>query len=493
MELGVISFKQKFGLRRHQVQNILTDILDVRKVEAMKQLLKSTIFFLLAFMLFQCAHTRTNVDFFKPLRADLLKEDYSSAIKKIEKAKVEEEYAYKDRVLYFLDKGVVLYYSGNYEKSIQALEKADKAMEELFTKSISGAAASFLLNDNANDYFGEIYENLYVNVFKALSFIHLNKFDAAYVEIKRLNDKLRELEDKFGKYSESMNKSEKSNNQIKYEAAQFYNDALAGYLSYLIFRADNEYDNSRISFEKVKEAWETQPSIYDYGFPSNLTLKKQASGPYLNILAFTGSAPEKYAVGGKITTYDDYIGISNVDEPLTLPKIHFPGLESGYHFKFSFPEIATPKSKISEIEVYVNGAKKTNLQVLEKMGNIAAYTFEANRNMIIAKTLIRTVVKGIATAEAKKELRKGTNANFFVGALMDAAIDAGVDATENADLRCWRTLPNKCYIGEIQLDKGTYDIEIRFLDMTGNIVSRKIVPAYEVGNGLNLIDATSLK
>ncbi|HGY56513.1 MAG TPA: hypothetical protein ENK44_12460 [Caldithrix abyssi] len=452
---------------------------------------------LIPVLVIRCASTRTSVDFYVPVQKNLLTENYAKAVEAIDAARKQGEYAEKDRVLYYLDKGITLYYMGKSAESITYLEKAEKAMEELFTKSISKAAVSFVLNDNALDYFGEIYENLYVNIFKALNFIKLNKFDGAYVEVKRVNDKLRELDVKYGEMARKMNESEEAKGKMEYKSINFYNDALADYLSYLIFRADGEEDNSRISFDKMQKAFEMQPHIYDYPFPKQIKLRKPVKrndpNTYLNLIAFVGRAPFKYEVGGKITTYDDYISITDLEMPLNIPNIYWPGIGSGYHFKFSFPALTTPPSRVDRVLVFINGKKAGRMHLLEDMGKVAAVTFESNRDMIILKTILRTVAKGIVAAEAKKKLRKETKADGLAGFLMDMAVDIAVDATENADLRCWRTMPQFCYVAEYDMPKGEdYRVEVHFVDRNGQLISRKVEENYSLSGKLNLIDAVSL-
>ena len=467
----------------------------------MKRLMKlQTVFLFIVFSVLivnRCASTRTAVDFYVPVNSNLHKENFSLALKAIEEAKQEGNYAEKDRVLYYLDKGITLYYMGKAQESIATLEKAEQSMEELFTKSISKAAASFVLNDNALDYFGEIYENLYVNIFKSINYIKLNKFDDAYVEVKRVNDKLRELDLKYGEMAQKMNESEEAKGKMKYESSKFYNDALADYLSYLIFRADGEEDDSRISFEKMKKAFEMQPQIYDYPFPEKIKYKKPLRRDdmrsFLNIVAFAGQAPYKYEVGGKITTYDDFIAVTDLGMPLNIPNIYWPGIESGYHFKFSFPALKIPPSRVDRILVFINGKKAGKMMLLENMGKIAEVTFKANQNMIILKTILRAVSKGLLAKEAKKQLRKGTKADGFAGFLMDMAVDLAVDATENADLRCWRTMPQFCYAAEYELPKGeSYRVEVHFVDRNNQLISRKVMDNLKVGTKLNLVDAVSL-
>ncbi|MBN2423634.1 MAG: hypothetical protein JXR46_07060 [Calditrichaceae bacterium] len=465
-----------------------------------QKLIYSVLFtFFILYLFNGCAATRTAVKFYDPITTDLSFGRYEDASKKIDLAKTQNQYVEKDRVLYYLDKGIVLYYAGQHQQSNEYFDKAELAMEELFTKSISKAAASFILNDNVMDYFGEIYENIYINVFKALNYINMDQFNEAYVEIKRVNDKLRELDTKYGDMAREMNSAEDAHDNIKYISPNFYNNALANYLSYLVFRADREYDNSRISFEKMQEAFQTQPKVYDYQIPASLQSATLADGSdrfdqnsnILSILAFTGQAPFKRAVGGQITTYDDAIGIHGLEMPIALPNIYFPGVKSGYHFKFAFPALTVNPSKIAFVEVYVDGQKIGELEVLEKMDQIAKYTFDSRMTMVAVKTILRTVSKGLLAAEGKKKLKEKTGANAFWGTVLNAAADIAVDATENPDLRGWRTMPQTCYAGEFPITPGRHNVEIRFLQRDRIVVDKKVYPEFEVKNNINLVDAYS--
>ena len=435
-----------------------------------------------------CASVKTNVKFYNPILKDIQIEKYEAAVKKIDKARANEIYTKKDRVLFYLDKGMVQHYKGDYVKSNEDFHEAENDMEELFTKSISKAALSYLLNDNALDYYGEVYENIYVNIFKALNYANLDDFDGAYVEINRVNDKLRELDVKYGQMIESLNKSDDAKIKIENTQTEFSSDVLSHYLSYIIYRAEGERDDARISHEKMVQAWKTQPDIYDFAKPSSISAEPKLNGTYLNIIAFTGLAPYKKAVGGKITTYKDMIGISGLDMPISVPNIPFPGSKEGYHFKFSFPVINTANSNISKIVVRIDGKNTYTLDLLEDMGKVAIKSFNKNRKIIYIKTVVRTVLKGLAAAEAKKKLKKETKAKGGWGTLLDAVVDVSVDATENADLRCWRMMPRYCSVGEIPITTGSHDIEIEFMNKNNLLIKKKTYPSYTITNKLNLID-----
>ena len=195
----------------------------------------------------------------------------------------------------------------------------------------------------------------------------------------------------------------------------------------------------------------------------HILVKPEYKDNFLNIMAFTGNAPEKQATGGKVTTYEDFIHFSDLDYKENIV-LHFPGIKQGYHFKFSFPRLVTPRSVVRRIEVHINNTNAGSLELLEDMGMVAKNTFRSHMDLIYLKTIIRTVVKGLASEKAKEKLRDeaGVEKNLLLGALLNLGVDAAVDATENPDLRSWRTMPQKCYIGEYKLEPGVYDIDIIF-------------------------------
>ena len=154
---------------------------------------------------------------------------YSQAARIIEKAKG-KDYQEKDRVLYYLDLGMLYHWAGLYEESNRMLDEAEMAIEELFTKSISRALSSGLLNDNALDYSGEDYEDIYLNVFKGLNYLALGNQSAALVEFRRVDIKLTILEDKYKKLIEDYNSSPDAEGELVYQESRFHNDVLSRYL-----------------------------------------------------------------------------------------------------------------------------------------------------------------------------------------------------------------------------------------------------------------------
>ena len=448
----------------------------------------------LTFLLLACASSMRKAQYFDGVVADLAQENYKLALKKIEEAKKLSLYRQKDRLLYYLDLGITYFYQGDYQRSNQFFEQAEQAMEELFTRSISQAAMSFFLNDLTMDYYGEVHENLYVNVFKAINYIMLNRFDDAFVEIKRVDIKLRELEDKYRDLVEKYNQADTTAIRFQYQAPNFYNDVLAHYLGFLIYRAEGSFDDARIELEKIDQAFRLESDVYYFEKPTFLKQPKMDYGKtFLNVMGFVGQAPRKIAVGGLITTYKDYLGISDLSVPIALPRIPFPGMKEGYHFKFAFPMMVNGRTNVQKVDVSVNGQYIGSLELLEDMGKVALKTFQSKQKIIYLKTLVRTVTKGLLAAKGKKKLRKELKADGLLGALLDASVDLAVDATEQPDLRVWKTMPDRCLAGEFELTPGSYQVNITCYGQGGELLYQKQVQTQIKNNDVNLVHFATLQ
>ena len=71
---------------------------------------------------------------------------YEAALKRIEKEK-EGSYGQKNQVLYYLDHGADQHDAGKFKESEESFEKAERRMEELYTKSVSRAAGTLMRTD----------------------------------------------------------------------------------------------------------------------------------------------------------------------------------------------------------------------------------------------------------------------------------------------------------------------------------------------------------
>ena len=428
---------------------------------------------------------------------------YEQAATIIEGTK-DEAYKEKDRVLFYLDVGMLYHWAGLYEQSNRALDQAEIAIEELFTKSISKALVSGVLNDNALDYAGEDYEDIYLNVFKALNYIALDNEEAALVEIRRVQIKLDLLEDKYRDLVEEYNNSQEAEGQLQYRENRFHNDVLARYLSLLLYRAEGAFDDAEIDLRAIEDAWVSQSHLYSFARPDLPATRTPDGLALVNVLAFNGLGPIKLADTLYLTSGPDiiFITITGQSEDYVTDLLGFnfliiPGLEPGFHFKIQFPRLSPRGSDIDRVVVKFDGEEMAELELLEDVDSIARESFMLKQPLTVGKTIIRAVAKTIAK-EAGKQAAYDSLADQGTGGLIAAllvgvAADVAVDATENADLRISHFFPSDVRAAELAVEPGTYQVTVEYRDGSRLVRVEDHGSRTFTAGGLNLIESYVLQ
>jgi len=458
-----------------------------------------------------CAYLQTQVKHYKDIEEDFSTRYYSQAAEKIEKAKNEGKYEGKDRVLYYLDMGVALHFAGNYSASNEFLDKAEIAIEENFTKSISKMMVSFLLNDNVLDYTGEDYEDIFTNIIKTLNYLHLQDYEDAMVEVKRIGLKLNKLEDKYSNMADRLSESEK----IRENASDFYftsgktniRYSITGiFLSMLGYKSMGKWDDVEIDRKKLIEA--SSDRLKD--FSEEIFSPPGENSTPVYTLCFTGKSPVKIQ-STLLLDYDPDLNMARIMTPdgtnQEITSFKYRG-DDELHLKFAVPEIARRKSKIRKVIIYANGRPLGEMYPLEDFGKVAEETFKVKKPIVYLRAALRTLVKTVVDSKIKENIDKkyekendennGENIkdkeeNKLMAGLFKFAVDALTDVTENADLRCWRTMPGRAYAGRINLVQGEHEVAFQYLDVHGNVVDMETKTIVIDKNTLNLIEGVSYK
>lgn len=383
-------------------------------------------------------------------------------------------YGKKNAVLFYLDIGMVSHYAGLYLDSSVHLETGEKLIEEAFTKSVTQNAASFIVNDNVKDYPGEDYEDLYINVFNSLNYYHQGSLEGALVEIRRLNEKLVHLSDKYERVRTKVRDAEGriDKSGVDLEAVKFSNSALARYLGILFYRGEGRMDDARIDRDEFYRAYELAPAVYVN--PPPLFIGEELEIPSgmgrLNFVSFTGLSPVKT---------EEVIRV-----PLKLPP-------PNTIVKIALPQMRDRPSAIRRVEAVLSTGERCNLELVENMGMVARETFKASYSMTMLKTIARVVLKaGVGTgAAAVVKEQWGEGASLLVGVLAAAV----TNATEAADIRMARYFPGFAYGGGITLKPGVYGCTINYYGDRGLLFSEKHENIRVRENKLNLVESICLK
>ena len=154
-------------------------------------------------------------------------------------------------------------------------------------------------------------------------------------------------------------------------------------------------------------------------------------------------------------------------------KVTIPDNDAVLHtFTVAVPKFISREKIPSAYDVEVEGKgvppRKTPAELGQFVTEIARKSLDDRIGLVYLKAGGRALLKFLASEAAKKELKKdGDEAgNFFKSLLVDIAIDA----TEQADVRTWRTLPNQMFIVRVNLPAGTHNFAL-----TGRNPSRSLL------------------
>ena len=445
-------------------------------------------FSLLAFLFFSCA---AGPEAYRGVDQAVRKEEFNAAVETLRKGQEGRRPAYseKNAVSLFIDKGLLEHYAGNYAVSSQDLQEAERLIQEAFTKSVTADLASYIANDNTREYPGEDFEDIYINVFNALNYYNRGNVEGALVEIRKLTASSGKLDMLSRKYenarqgagngaAETLRSFGLSTNDAmpSGKPVDFSNSALARYLSALFYLSDGNADDARIEFEQLQAAFDSNAKVYYHPVPQSVadiqTVPPEQAR--LNIIGFTGLSPVKEE------------GLFYVDFPLSVPVLCQP--------VFKLPQFVKRPSAINRIEVVVEGEGAFNLELLEDMGAVIEETYNARFSQIFFKTFIRLLTKYAAVAVSATVARErgGDYAELTALSIIIAG-KAAADASESADIRMSRYIPDKAYNGGINLDPGTYNIAVHYYSGSRIVAKDERSGVAVMADAPNLIETVSLK
>lgn len=384
-------------------------------------------------------------------------------------------YGYKDRVLYNLELGTVRHFAGDYQGSFEAFKDAEQFIDDLYTKSISRAFRSFIVNDNVLAYDGEDYEDIYLNLFNTLNFLHQNNLESALVESRRIAYKLEQLDIRHEGLVSALSKADTTEFD-KWETgkANVESSALGHFLSGLLFSKSGKPDDARIESEKVIKSLKKQEINFNniFSFPDTLIQRINQPETYNTLLiTFSGKSPEKIQ-------YDTRIYLDEYD----------------LYLKFSLPKLRMRPTQVRSVRASVNEHAPKSVYLIEEMDRIAAEVYKVKKPIIYARTVVRALIKALSTQSFAStngnENEEDDDKNKTLGKALNILGKLGQEFTEKADLRGWQTMPGKAYVQLLQLPKGTHAITIEYVGPYGTIHEEvKNIEITENNTTLNVVES----
>jgi hypothetical protein len=385
---------------------------------------------------------------YKGLGAELRGGNCPGAVGQVEGFK--DKYGNNRQLIYHMDSGMVNLLCGNHEESNRQLQEGDRLAEDLWTKSLSKEAASFLVNDYTIPYSGEDFERVMLNLFSAVNYSLMKDYEGALVEARRINSKLTDYNDKYE------------------EKSVYSEDAFARYLSGTLYEIENPrdmqaLDSAYIDYFKAYKAYKTYAEHYATPMP-RIFLRD-----LLRVAEATGRIDElkDEANGMQWVKHSEARGMGRIvllhltgTSPVKVEDSIVASAPKG-PIKLAFPRFVAHPPACTDSELVVKSpgtgtALNAKSELVEDINAIAVKNLDDRKGRVIVKAIARAVIKQ-AAVDAASEQFENEGAKLlakFTGRVLAAA-------TEVADTRSWRTLPGEIRFVRTFVPPGSYDVSVR--------------------------------
>jgi len=376
-----------------------------------------------------------------------------------------EGYGKKNIVLYNLDRGMTLHLAGRYTESNDFLDKAERRIDLLYTQSVTGETGAMLTNDNTLPYEGEDFEKVMINVIAGLNYVYLGDLDEALVEMRKVDHKLKILNDQYG------------------ERNIYKEDAFARYLSGIIYEAKGELNDAFIAYRKALETYDDYRE--DYGtvllptLPGDLLRVTEAIGlteefrfyrdRFQNITWVSQQERDRQAE----LVFISYDGLSPIKKDFFIDA-PVPDGEGGiYLVRVAFPRYTRRLTDLAYADIQLTGPKG---EVVSQR-TFLVEDIEAIGKKNLDDRIARITVKAVARATAKylvaHKIREKTKGDPLALFLTDLGTNIYSIVSEQSDKRSWRTLPGKIRMARLYVLPGSYTVSVRYSAQDGGLITSK--------------------
>ncbi len=419
---------------------------------------------------------------YQRIEQSLLVGDVQRAAAIVEQA--EEEYGGTSRLLYEMDRGMMLQLAGQYQLSSMALERADEEVDRLYTTRLRSEAAAFLINDTALPYEGDPYEHVMINVVKALNYAVQGRLEGALVEARRIDHRLNVLRDKT-------------------DPGKYRHDGFARYLSGILFEAAGDLNNAFIAYRTAYDAYEAAREWSHTPGPETLRadLLRTADALHLTaeldayrrkfpdviwdhaaaqrqlaqvvLISYNGRAPHKTDQYLDLPLSLDALQLVLLNRGLTPSTNRNRAVDSmlyglnGRVVRIALPALLPQKTQVSTVTMLLTDSTGRATSVRSELAHnvtaLAAQSLSDRLPQITVKALARAATKYAMAEGATRGAQQaaGKDAGPWVGLAVGLLTKGLAVASEEADKRSWQTLPDEIHLARAWVPPGDYRVTIQ--------------------------------
>ena len=360
----------------------------------------------------------------------------------------------KETDLLKLESAMIDLSNGNIPAARKSLIEVRDRFDYYEQKSLAENALSLWTDDTVTAYSGEDYEKVMIRAMLAVAELLQGGGDAEAFALQVV-EKQEQIKRETGKPLRDEEGNELPNPKLAYKEPAF-GTYLRG-----VLREETltNYDDAARYYERVTQL---EPAFTQAARDLHRVQygrhHEQGNG-VVYVIAFVGRGPVKEQVNAEATQFALFIAerIFSATNKYSLPPTVAP---------VPIPEVRRFYDDMHGIGVYVDGKPRAVTETVTDVGQMAVEQFEANRNTIIARAVVRRIVKK-GTVYAVKNV---ADVNPWVSLLFDVG---GVvwEAYEAADTRCWGLLPDRIQIARIELPAGDHSVAMQPVSRSGQALS----------------------
>lgn len=370
-----------------------------------------------------------------------------------------QRHAGRDRLLYLLNRAMLLRLTGDLAASNAHFEQAKALIDALSALSVSEQAASFLVNDATRSYEGQPHEQVLLHVYAALNYLEEGRRDEARVEALQVDLRLRQLAERAPE-------------------SPFRADPFARYLTGLLYEERGEWSDALIAYRKAFEAYQDHGERYPLAVPrwlqADLLRLTERMGLHdegeryreaFGDVPAEGS-PLEEGLGEVVLLLHSGLAPVKREESLALPD---PA--SGLLVSVSLPRYER-RPRYAQGARVAAGDRIAHTELVQDIEAIAL----ANHEALLPGTTARALARAVAKFAAAKSVQKQNEAASVL-------LNLAALLTERADTRSWLTLPAQIQMARVALEAGDHHVTVEVLGAADRVLCRQEFPGVRVEPG----------
>jgi hypothetical protein len=348
----------------------------------------------------------------------------------------------RDRVLFLMNRGMLLRMAGDYDGSTRTLEEAKQLIEALSAVSVREQAASLLVNDAAQSFVGDEFEQVMVNAYLALNYLEQHRLEQARVEALQVDVRLQEIAQQVPE-------------------SRYTEDPFVRYLTGIIYEERREWSDAMIAYRKAYEAYRKHADRFAVAVPDPLKHDLIRLADRMGLADEAARYREEFGIAGPsradLETEGELVFTlhSGLAPMKNEQSITMQNPSTGRLLRLALPAYHPRPRPLVHARVTV-GERSVRTYRVADIDSVAVKSLEARMPAITARAFVRMAAKDKVARDAGE--RGGAQG------LVGVAVNIANTLTERADTRSWFTLPSQIQLARIALPPGRHLGRIELVD-----------------------------